>query len=381
MPPAIGAHLPPIPPPGDEPRIHLGADAGLADFRCALQDVEGKAAKELQGLISIQAARDVSSGGAGISVGEGADESYAGPTEIESPTGTNGGGVKRDRKTTEDDQEEGSEDDEDDEEEGLLAYHPAASLALRNSCAETANDEDNAGTTTQGHLFVTTRRILFLSTVGSQHDAAIDAGCVILHALSECEERGWHVYCQLDDGSPGGGADDNETVMPDDAYVYPASDQGKDACQKLFDAFSALASLNPIYGDDDGDGGGGGFAGGGLFGLMAGMGEMMMGGDYGDDGEGKMGGEENADEMVCRLGEGINLTGGFGPATTDAEGGHANDDGATGEERAVMLERLDGMLVVPAEYEIASGDDEEGVENEHAGGQFDDAEESGDDLL
>ena len=46
-----------------------------------------------------------------------------------------------------------------------------------------------------------------------------------------------------------------------------------------------------------------------------------------------------------------------------------------------MLERLDGMLVVPAEYEIASGDDEEGVENEHAGGQFDDAEESGDDLL
>ena len=89
----------------------------------------------------------------------------------------------------------------------------------------------------------------------------------------------------------------------------------------------SVASLNPIYGDDDGDGGGG--YGGGLFGLMAGMGEMMMGGDYGDDGEGEMGGEENADEMVCRLGEGINLTGGFGPATTDAEGGHANDGGAT----------------------------------------------------
>ena len=35
-----------------------------------------------------------------------------------------------------------------------------------------------------------------------EYDAAIDAGCVVLHALSECEERGWHVYCQLDDGSP-----------------------------------------------------------------------------------------------------------------------------------------------------------------------------------
>ena len=372
----------------------MGADAGLADLRCSLQGVEGKAAKELEGLISTQAARDVPSAGAGISVGEaaeeGADESYAGPTDTVrdgSAMRTNGGGVKRDRNAAESDQEEGNGDNEEEEEEGLLAYHPAATLILRNSCVEPSNDEDDAGKTAQGHLFVTTRRILFLSNpstdnseVGSQHDAAIDAGCVVLHALSECEERGWHVYCQLDDaGSPGGGADGEGTVLPDEAYVYTGPGQGKDACQKLFDAFSALASLNPIYGDDDDDGGGG--YGGGLFGLMAGMGEMMMGGDCGDDGEGEMGGEVNADEMVCRLGEGINLTGGFGPATTDAEGGHANDGGATGEERAVMLERLDGMLVVPVEYEIASGDHEEGVENEQAGGQFDDAEESGDDLL
>ena len=116
--------------------------------------------------------------------------------------------------------------------------------------------------------------------------------------------------------------------------------------------------------------------------MMAGMGEMMMGGDYdGGDGVGEMGGEGDADEMVCRLGEGINLSGGFGtPATLDAEGDNADDGGATQKERAAMLGRLDGMLVVPAEYEIA-GDDEEGAKNEHAGGQFDDAEESGDDLL
>ena len=37
--------------------------------------------------------------------------------------------------------------------------------------------------------------------------------------------------------------------------------------------------------------------------------------------------------------------------------------------------------MVPAEYEIASGDDEEGAENEQAGGQFDDAEESDDEML
>ena len=379
MPPAIGTHLPPVPPPGDEPRIHLGADAGLADLQCALQDADGEAAKGLQVLISTQAAaRDVPSAGTGISVGEGADELYAGPTANESPMGTNGVGVKRDRDTTEGDREEGSDSDE--EEEGLLAYHPAATLILRNSCVEPSNDEGDAGKTAQGHLFVTTRRVLFLSTdnsdIGSKHDAVIDAGCVVLHALSECEERGWHVYCQLDDaGSPGGG--NNGTVIPDEAYVYSASNQGKDACQDLFDAFSALASLNPIYGDDDGDGGGG-FAGGGFLGMMAGMGEMMMGGD---DLVGE-GGVDDADEMICRLGEGINLSGGFGtPAALDAEGDHADVGGATKEERAAMLERLDGMLVVPAEYKIASGGDEEGVENEHAGGQFDDAEESGNELL
>ena len=54
MPPAIGAHLPPIPPPGDEPRLHLGADAGLADLRCDLNDAEGEAAKELQGLTALR---------------------------------------------------------------------------------------------------------------------------------------------------------------------------------------------------------------------------------------------------------------------------------------------------------------------------------------
>ena len=384
LPPAIATRLPPCPPAGDEPRLHLGAAAGLSDLRAALQadaDASGEVQRELQGLIEAQKARDVPVS-ADDDEEEGADETYAGPG-VDGNVGAsaaeagNGAGTKRGREAATGDGQDvdrhNSEEDDEEEEEGLLAYHPDATVMLRNSYAEDDEDE-GTGASAKGHLFVTTRRILFLSasssTGGGDNDAAsIDAGCVVLHALSECEERGWHVYCQLDDGSGGGGSggDDSNTI-PDEAYFYPSSDGGgegqqKDACQRMFDAFSALASLNPIYGDDDDNAGGGG---GGFFGMMAGMGEMMTGGDDADN-----------DEMVCRLGEGINLSGGFGP-TTDAAGDDDNGNGgATEEERAAMLERLDGMLVVPAEYEIASGEDNE---NEQ-GGQFDDAEESGDELL
>ena len=384
LPPTVAARLPPCPPAGDEPRLHLGAAAGLGDLRAALQGEDGseEVQRELQGLIEAQKARDVPVS-ADDNDEEGPDESYAGPGVDGNACASaaelsNGGGTKRGREADNGDgQDEGQNNDEEDdeeEEEGLLAYHPDATVMLRNSYAEDDEDE-GTGASAKGHLLLTTRRILFLSasssTGGGDNDtASIDAGCVVLHALSECEERGWHVYCQLDDGSGGGGSggDDSNTI-PDEAYFYPSSDGGgegqqKDACQRLFDAFSALASLNPIYGDDDdnADGGGGGF-----FGMMAGMGEMMMGSNSAEN-----------DDMVCRLGEGINLSGGFGPTTDDENGDDDNGDGGTTEEeRAAMLERLDGMLVVPAEYEIASGREND---NEQ-GGQFDDAEESGDELL
>ena len=396
LPPTIAAHLPPCPPAGDEPRLRLGGDAGLNDLRAALQaDGSGDVQSELQGLIeAAQNARDVPTSD-GDDGEEGADESYAGPG-VDTNAGTNtadagnGGGTKRGRDAAcngkDDDQNKDEEDD--DEEEGLLAYHPDATVMLRNSYADTDVEDDGTDASAKGHLFVTTRRILFLSASssaggGDNDTASIDAGCVVLHALSECEERGWHVYCQLDDGSGGGGSGgDDSNGIPDEAYFYPSSEgaegQEKDACQRMFDAFSALASLNPIYGDgDDNVGGGGG--GGGFFSMVAGIGGMMMGGGDDEGGMMMMGGGDDADndEIVCRLGEGINLNGGFGPTTDAAGEGDNGDGGATEEERAAMLERLDGMLMVPAEYEIASGEENE---NEK-GGQFDDAEESGDELL
>ena len=50
--------------------------------------------------------------------------------------------------------------------------------------------------------------------------------------------------------------------------------------------------------------------------------------------------------------------------------GEDNDDGATEEERQAMLERLDQVLIVPPEYEIAEPGNNEG--------QFDDADEEDD---
>ena len=394
LPPAIAARLPPCPPAGDEPRLHLGADAGLADLRAALlqADASGEVGAELAGLAASQRANRHVPISAAADEGDGADESYAGPdggaAAGVAANSVQNGGTKRGRDAASGDgqdvQQNNDEDEYEDEEEeeGLLAYHPDAAVMLRNSYAE-----DN-GTTTRGHHLVTTRRILFLSTSfsgGDANDAVIDAGCVVLHALSECDERGWHVYCQLDDGSGGGGGgfgdggSDDSNGNPDEAYLYPPADGGaegqqKDACQRMFDAFSALASLNPIYGDADDNAGGGGF-----FGMMAGMGEMMMG-DDGDGGMVMMGGDDaDNDEMVCRLGEGINASGGFGPTADAAKESDNGDGGATEEERAAMLERLDGMLVVPAECEIPSGEEEN--ENGQGGGQFDDAEESGDELL
>ena len=390
LPPTILAHLPPCPPSGDEPRLHLGKDAGLDDLRAALQNegADGDVLNELQKLLEAQAARDGPiTRSAGDDGEEGADESYAGPGDADfgAAESVNGGGTKRGREASNGDKPDDAQDsEEEEEEEGLLAYHLDATVILRNSYADAEADGEDTDASSKGHLFVTTRRILFLSTSSSsdENDTAIDAGCVVLHALSECEERGWHVYCQLDDGSDGsaGSGGNDEKSIPDEAYFYPSPDQilegaeggQKDACQRLFDAFSALASLNPIYGDDDGNAGGG--SGGGFFGMMAGMGGMMMG--DGDEEGGMMmmggaGGDGDNDDMVCRLGEGINLSGGFGPTTdTNGDGGSATE-----EERAAMLQRLDGMLVVPAEYEIASGEENENGQ----GGQFDDAEEESDD--
>lgn len=244
-----------------------------------------------------------------------------------------------------------------------------------------------------GDLIVTSIRVLFIASAETEsagnNDIAIDGRCIALHAVDsespEKEDSLSHVYCQLSDPGDenndagfstamGFGAstnvmdedesegDDNEAENNDEntsdsgvveLYFKPMlseyaadKEQHVGACQRLFDALTKLASLNPV---DDSDCGGGGLFD--MFSLMADMGEGMMG-IYGDS---------DNDEMVVRLGGSSNNI------VEDDESGGAPED-----ERQRMLDRLDNMLVVPPEYEIRSDDDE---------GQFDDADEDDNDLL
>ncbi|KAL7514379.1 hypothetical protein ACHAXN_011560 [Cyclotella atomus] len=246
----------------------------------------------------------------------------------------------------------------------------------------------------QGDLVVTSIRVLFIASTDTNsddcNDVAIDGRCIALHALdseSSDEEQTnslSHVYCQLSDpacesndvaGSTMGfgtsanvmdenasecddEAEENEEDMSDDngvieLYFKPIicehvadKEQHAEVCQKLFDALTKLASLNPV---DDSDGGGGGLFN--MLSLLAGMEEGMFGGNA----------ESDDDEMVIRFG-------GSGNNFVEDDDG---SDGAPENERQAMLDRLDNILVVPPEYEIPSEEDE---------GQFDDAEDD-EDLL
>ena len=122
-----------------------------------------------------------------------------------------------------------------------------------------------------------------------------------------------------------------------------SKDQHIEACQKLFQALTKLASLNPAYDSDDGYTGGGGLFD--MLTLMAGMSENSLVGGYDDP----------DDDMVIRLGGSNNHF-----VEDDEE-----SEGAPEDERQAMLNRLDNILVVPPEYEILSEESE---------GQFDDAE-------
>ena len=91
--------------------------------------------------------------------------------------------------------------------------------------------------------------------------------------------------------------------------------------------------------------------------LMAGMGDGLGNGFDGETMIANHDGDGDGD-MVVRLGGSNNFV--------------ENDDEsemATDMERQAMLRRLDDMLVVPPEYEIASSND----------GQFDDADEEDED--
>jgi Regulator of volume decrease after cellular swelling len=211
----------------------------------------------------------------------------------------------------------------------------------------TAADAKNVvtTTTTPGILYLSSSQILFVAQ-GSENfpgesvvenDVAIGASCIILHAMMDEPEPG--VYLQLTDE-----ADDSQT-SPLELSITPIENETVN-CQQLFDCICRLVSQWPVDVDDDDDqhdhGGGGGF--GFAFGGDGGGGDggwMTADGFIDDDGD------DGRDDLVWAL-----------STTGDTE--KENDGGATVEERAALLERLDNLLVVPQEMEIP--------------GQFDDAD-------
>mmetsp|Transcript_3348 Transcript_3348/g.3750 ORF Transcript_3348/g.3750 Transcript_3348/m.3750 type:complete len:319 (+) Transcript_3348:134-1090(+) len=224
----------------------------------------------------------------------------------------------------------------------------------------------------EGQVFVTSRRVLFVTMEKSNNDfdLAIDSARISLHAMTS--EPKCSVYCQLASSSspenaisflPQAAEHDGGQVSnggPGEIHFSPPDDMAKDKkqefCQGLFDSLSQLASLNPA--SDDGDGGGG----------MAAM-MNMMAATYGDDRSNSEGVEDDEDEMICRIDPRL-MDNAWG---NTAEGNtlERNSGGATIEERNAMLDRLDNVLTIPSNY----------YDNEGAIGQFDDADEDGDDLL
>ncbi|KAL7552512.1 hypothetical protein ACHAWF_015761 [Thalassiosira exigua] len=304
--------------------------------------------------------------------------------------GVHGGTGQKKRGRDDDGRSDDSDDEEDldddiENQEQLMLYLPSVLCTCASWEMEACGD-----------LFVTTLRIMFLGQK-QDDDVAIDGRCIALHAVDSLPgddevADSHHVYCQIaepmgeefDGGctsaismaAPTQITGENDDILnaegdvnvegeelPEDdstteVYFKPASssedEQNADQCEKcqsIFNALTRLASLNPAGDADDA---------GGLFSMLA----MMAGLDNNGLGGGMvMAGYDDSDndDMVVRLGGSNNLV--------------ENDDdssaGAPEEERQAMLQRLDDMLVVPPEYEVASLED----------GQFDDAEDEDDAIL
>mmetsp|Transcript_22439 Transcript_22439/g.48658 ORF Transcript_22439/g.48658 Transcript_22439/m.48658 type:complete len:440 (-) Transcript_22439:173-1492(-) len=420
----ICSSFPPLDPNGQPFSMILrGTAAELGELRSALSASDSNARQQLQVELEMNEKDDVDKFG---------DVGVVEPTETQQSDGFQGGNETNSHQAagseytgdgTYDETEnkkrsrgddDGDDNDIDDEEEcdenieQLIVYLPSI------QCTCSSWNMKNVS----GDMFVTSLRVLFLSerqADGEQcdDDVAVDGRCIALHAVdslpsTEGDENqtdiSHHVYCQLsepmgdggdmgytsaismmsptkiaeeyddkfnDDGNDEGEEDEDASSEEDgtvEVYFKPTiSDEGgKDGsesqsnkCQTIFDSLTKLASLNPAGDSDDGMNGGGGLFS--MLSLMAGIGNASNGFD-GEMVVANHDDDDSDDDMVVRLGGSNNLV--------------ENDDeseGAAENDRQAMLRRLDDMLVVPPEYEIASGD---------LDGQFDDAEdEEGDDEI
>lgn len=426
----IRSSFPPLDPNGlPFSMILRGAAAELGDLRCTLSAHPNNAREGLQMLDQMKKDEyDVDKFG-DINESEGMTTSVVGhdtsPDQQAETTAHTMNGVsaektndskKRGRDCEVDEEgsdDEGREDDDIVDQEQLLLYIPSVTC----TCSSWKMKD------VSGEMLVTSLRVLFLPKNRndgnvSSDDVAIDGRCIALHAVDSVPlsddsdnhereiSRHHHVYCQLVE--PTGGEDDmgcsstmsmvapamvtdenNDTSCGDDengeevkeedgssevdgdgstveVYFTPdiSGERGEDGngsqcdviCQRIFNSLTKLASLNPGgESDDDGVHGGGGFFN--MLSLMAGMGNGFGNGFDGEmvfanhDGDGD-------DQMVYRLGGSNNFVENEDESEMD-----------TDVERQAMLRRLDDMLVVPPEYEIASSND----------GQFDDADEEDED--
>jgi hypothetical protein len=225
-----------------------------------------------------------------------------------------------------------NEDEDQEKDETIVCYFKSVSVTIQNAPA--------AYEGIIGQLIVSTKRVFFIacSEKDTEKDFMVDAHCISLHAMMSES-----VYCQLADDN----VDDEDYVGPSEIFFYPQISSSNEAQEKitdiderkrnmsqlLFDSFTELINLNPVFDDDENDGGAAG-------GLMAMLGMLSGNSQYDDD-----------DDMICRV----------DPSCIGTREENQDDNDPSNNERTQMLERLDNLLVVPPEYEID--------------GQFDDADE------
>jgi len=92
----------------------------------------------------------------------------------------------------------------------------------------------------EGTFYITTERILFVSTSDANNNVAVNAACIPLFAVSE---NGLYIQVQ-----------ETEDSTPIEFTIIPKQQQqDDDKCQVLFEALSKLVSMHPIALDDNDD--------------------------------------------------------------------------------------------------------------------------------
>lgn len=209
------------------------------------------------------------------------------------------------------------------------------------------NNDENNRSNISGEIFVTNKQVLFVATERdeSQYDLAIGAACIILHAMTDEPELS--VYLQLNRNCDEEGVQRTQQESPPTEVTFtPVHNNNDNNCQILFNSLCRLVSLHPIEVDEDD---GNNEQGNEIFGY----GRENFDIDDGTD-DGFIWAPASSNDTMTNV-------------VSTGDGGEVVDDDdpmtAATNERDVMLDRLDKLLVVRSEFEITED------------GQFDDADD------